>query len=108
MIGADGQHRDLRPEPIADLVKALEVSGVAGVINGVLARAKHVSAESTVHIANNARAPMVSRSSCDLHAAHARGFPPLQFDHTFEAEIKDQVTDILRADDDGTLAAESA
>src|SRR3954452_16563491 len=105
MIGADGKHRDLRPEPIADLVKALEVSGVTGVVDGVLARAQHVAAESTVHIANDTRAPVVRRSGRNLYTTHARGFPPLQLDHTFETEIKDQVAYILRTDDDGTLAA---
>ena len=78
-------------EPASDLAKAGEISGVSGVVNGVLAAAQHVAAVAAVRILEDARSPMPRGHVRDVERAVAIGVPPLQFDNFFEAQIGDQV-----------------
>src|SRR6266404_9928697 len=60
LISTDRQQRSTGAQAIADLAKAAEVSGIAGVVDRMLAGADHISAEAAMVIAQHARTPMAS------------------------------------------------
>ena len=70
-------------------------------VDGVLAAAQHVSTVTAMRIFEDARPPMTRRDVGDVECAVAIGIPPLEFDNFFEAEIVDQVEQMMRDDQGG-------
>ena len=58
-VGADGEQRDLGVEAVGDFVEAVEVGGVAGVVErGGAGGGEDVAAEAAVGVGEHARAPV--------------------------------------------------
>src|SRR5947209_3094302 len=86
MIRADGEEGDVGRQAPSDLVKAVEIGGVTGVIERLLVATEYVSAVAAVHVADDARAPMTRRRMRDSQIADAVLSPPIEFDDLAEAE----------------------
>ena len=78
IVGADRQQRQFRREAPSNFTEAIEVGGVSGVVNGVLAAAQYVSAIAAVRIFQNARAPMPRGNMRYQKIAVAGILPPVQ------------------------------
>ena len=86
----------------------MEVSGVAGVIEGVLVGLQDEPAEATMHVANDASAPMVGGGLGDADAFERKVLPAAEFHDLAEAEIGDEVSDVFGDDDDGGASGVAA
>jgi hypothetical protein len=91
-IGADGEQCDFGREVLADILEAIEVGTVAGMINFAALMFEHEAAVAAMVIAQCAGAPMFARGERDLPIAMRKTFPPVEFDDAFEAEVAREVT----------------
>src|ERR1700690_4067095 len=101
VVSADREERQFRRQPSSDLAKAREIRRVSGVIHGVLAAAQHIAAISSMRIFKNPRSPMPRGNVRDVERAVAIRVPPLQLDNLFEAEVRNQVEQMMRNDEGG-------
>src|ERR1700733_2119602 len=92
-IGAYGKQGDLGMETVADLAEAVEVGGVAGVVDGLACGFNDVAAVTAVGVAEDARAPVAAGGHGYLQALHGDGFPPFETMDCGEAESFDQIFD---------------
>src|SRR5580704_16746148 len=83
----------------ADLAETVEVSGVASVIDRMLASAEDVATVTAVRILEHARAPMARWDVRDFERAFAVRIPPLHLNDLFEAKIRDEIEDMMRNDE---------
>ena len=60
VVGADGQERDVDVVPLADLLEAVEIGGVAAVKNRAPFRLDDEAAEAAMRIVQHPRAPMMA------------------------------------------------
>src|SRR6267154_771660 len=90
-IGADGQEGDLGREVLADLLEAVEVGAVAGVIDFAALMFEDEAAVAAVVVAQHAGAPMFAGRQGDLPIAMGKALPPIEFDDALEAEVAGEV-----------------
>ena len=90
-VSADGEEGDFGREVFADLLEAVEVRAVAGVINFAALMFEDEAAVAAVVIAQDAGAPMFAGRERDLVIAVGEAFPPVEFDDAFEAEVAGEV-----------------
>src|SRR5581483_6085444 len=102
---ANGQERDLRRETAADLAETGEISGVAGVIDGVAVGGEYEPAVSAMRILDDARAPVAGGHMRYGEVVVAEILPPVHFDDAAEAEVGNEVGHVLRNDDRRRSAA---
>ncbi|MCU1285469.1 MAG: hypothetical protein JWO13_1819 [Acidobacteriales bacterium] len=102
MIGADGKQGDFRFQAATDLSEAVEVGGVAGVVNGFGARANDVAAVSAMCVMDHACAPVPGGNVSDGEVPAELDFvPPLELDNFAESEGTHKITDPVRNDNHG-------
>src|ERR1019366_7023560 len=104
MISADGKQRHLRLQALTNLTEAIEVRGVAGVINRMLAGTHDISAITAMHVAHNARTPVARWNVRNLHIAELKALPPVQLNDASIAQVADQVANVPGHDDRRPLA----
>jgi hypothetical protein len=90
-VGADGQEGDFGGEVFADLLEAIEVGAVAGVVNFAALMFEDEAAVAAVVVAQHARAPMFTGGQGDFVIAVLEAFPPVEFDDALEAEVAGEV-----------------
>ena len=108
MIGADGQERDIGMKALANLGKAVKVGRVTGMVDGIFAMGDDITAKSTMHVANDAGTPMLRGRVGDRQSAMSVFFPPFQLDDLAEAEVRNEVANVARDDQDGSLSESAA
>ena len=91
IVGADGKQREFGSEAASNLAEAREVGGIAGVIDGVLARLQYKAAVTAMRIFQDARSPMPRGNVRDREISVARAVPPVQFDDFGKAQIRHEV-----------------
>ena len=91
-------------EPLADVVKSVEVGGVARVIQRVPLATQHVSAVAAMHIAKDARSPVLRWGLCELDGTEFQALPPVHLHHARITKITHQVANISRNDNHRPLA----
>ncbi len=116
-VGADGEQGDVGVEARADLVKAGEVGGVAGVVEGgagglvVVEGGDGVAAEVAVGVGEEARAPVLAGGQGDAEAGWLRGgqvdgVPPAEGVDGGEGDAAEEVVDAGGDDGGGRGGAE--
>ncbi len=100
IIRTNWQQRDLGTKALSDFMEAIEVGGIASVVNGVLAMRDDVATESAVHIANDTSTPVPGGRMGNGQAAMVMCLPPLEFDDLAETEIGNQIANVT-GDDKG-------
>lgn len=96
IVGADRQERQLRRQAAPDFAKAVEVGGIAGVVDRMLAAAQHVAPVAAMRILYNPRSPMPRGDMRDVERAVAIRVPPLQFHNFLEAQVGDKIEKMMR------------
>lgn len=107
-IGPDGQQRGLRGEALPDFREYREIARVAGMIDGVLAVAKHIASEAAMCVVEDSRTPVPAGRHGDIHAAEAGRLPPVERADFRESEPAEQVFDAQRHDGDRSFAGQPA
>jgi hypothetical protein len=95
VVSPDRQQRKLGAEPTADLAKARKISGVAGVVDRMLSGAKDVAAVTAMRVLQNPSAPMAGGNVGHGEVVMAIAIPPIEFDDIAEAEIGDEIEDVM-------------
>lgn len=105
-VSTDGQKGDLRLQTAADLAEAVEVGGVARVVEGMTGTGDAVAAEEAVGVREHAGTPVFGGGEGDFDAGvravaatQIGGLPPFEFGDQAEAELADEIGDALRNDD---------
>ena len=104
MISANRQQCQLRTQAFSDLFESVEIRCVAGVVDGVLAGTKNVSAIATVNVAHDARSPMTRWRVGDFDISELETLPPFEFDYARKSQITHQVAQMPGHDDQRPLA----
>ena len=92
MVRADGQQGDLGRTTAANILEAVEIGAVAGVINPAALMFEHETAITAVVVAQDASAPMFAGGEGDAPIPVRKTFPPFQLDDPAKAEVVCQVT----------------
>lgn len=100
VVGANGEEGDFGGEPLADLLEAIEVGGVAGVVDGASAGLEQEAAVAAVAVAQDSGAPVLAGGEGDAEGAASEGLPPFEFDDAVEAEAAGEVSDAPGHDGD--------
>ena len=99
---SSGEKRDLGLQAVADLMKAVEIGSVAGVVDrGGTGRLEHIPAEAAVGIGKHAGTPMLCGRGGDCEAIEVCGFPPTQGNRAMKAKAAHEVIDAVGHDSDG-------
>src|ERR1019366_3468391 len=81
---------------LSNLAKTGKIGGVAGVINRMLSRAQHIATITAMGILEHAGSPMARRDMRDFECALEMRIPPFEFDNALEAQVRNQVEDVMR------------
>ena len=108
IVGSDGKESEFGGEAFPDFAEAGEIGGVSGVIDGVLAGADDVASVTAVRVFEDAGSPVARGDVGDFESAFVVAVPPLEFDDLLEAEVGDEVEDVVRDDERGRGAGLAA
>ena len=92
VVSADRKEGNIRTQFAADFLKALEVGGVAGVVDGVATEIENVATVAPVEIGDLAGSPMLGGDKSDSGSGKAEAFPPFHLIHLLKAESVDQIS----------------
>lgn len=107
-VGADREKSDIGREAAANLGEAVEVCGVAGVIDGVVVGSDDVASEAAVGVVEHARSPVATGSHGNAEAGDVEALPPLHGVAAAETKVGDEIFNAVGNDDLGSAAVEAA
>jgi hypothetical protein len=89
LVGADGQGGQIEgPEAAADFDEVRRVAGIAGKEDVEVGRIdRPATPQSSVAVAQAARAPVLQRGQGEAHAVELDVLPPVEFGHFVDAEL---------------------
>src|SRR5215469_7036604 len=94
VVGPDGKQGEFGRKTASDLAESGEISGIPGVIDGVLAGGQNEAAVAAMRILQDARAPMTGGNMRHSKIRVPGTLPPVEFDDFREAKIGNQVRNV--------------
>src|SRR5439155_6548654 len=94
-VSPNGQQRNLRLKPPSNFLEALEVGGIARVVNRIAAGCDYVAAISAVNIVEHPRSPVLRRGMGDGKIRMLPALPPVKFTNLPVTQIIDHIANVV-------------